>query len=100
MKKTPVWTPRECATPEGRKPIHRKTTLVICPDCGGRGIQQWEELADYHKGIYTPKTKDCKRCQNHGLVVQTTFTYERKLNDKELAPARIHNGKFTPKQSA
>jgi DnaJ-class molecular chaperone len=52
--------------------------LILCDRCKGDGKIYWDELVDYHKGLYDYHSKECDFCEGKGRVYKiTTITYEK-----------------------
>lgn len=51
--------------------------VILCLNCKGAGVTQYDEMTNYHKREYNTHVVDCKRCNGTGRLKKiTTVTYE------------------------
>ena len=59
-------------------PLYKIENVKLCENCEGVGIYYWDELTDYHKGIYDTYSKVCSECKGSGRILDITYTSSQK----------------------
>lgn len=53
--------------------------IILCPKCNGSGCHRYDDLADYHKGLYNTKYYECEFCETTGRVIRVVTTEYEKI---------------------